>query len=112
VRIALAVPEDGPPRVTGETVVADGFGERADKDVFIIGPTGLARGKDGVGRAEALGLDEEGGARSEIAERGGDIFHARTDNDRMARGARFGCRGGCMGDHRPSRDLVHHHGQR
>lgn len=48
VRIELAIPEDGPPVVTRETVVADGFGEQADKDVFIIGPTGLALGKDGV----------------------------------------------------------------
>jgi len=29
-------------------VIADGFGERADKDVFIIGPTGLALGTDGL----------------------------------------------------------------
>ncbi len=48
VRIELAIPPGGPPRVTRETVVADGFGEQADKDVFIIGPTGLALGKNGV----------------------------------------------------------------
>ena len=34
--------------MTKETVIAGGFGERADKDVFIIGPTGLALGKDGT----------------------------------------------------------------
>ena len=34
--------------MTGQTVIASGFGEQAAKDVFIIGPTGLALGKDGV----------------------------------------------------------------
>lgn len=48
VRIELAIPPGGPPRVTRETVIANGFGEQADKDVFIIGPTGLALGKNGV----------------------------------------------------------------
>ncbi len=41
-RIQLAVPASGPPKVTGQTVVASGFGQQADKDVFLIGPTGLA----------------------------------------------------------------------
>ena len=31
-----------------QTVIASGFGEQADKDVFIIGPTGLALGAGGV----------------------------------------------------------------
>lgn len=48
VRIALSIPEGKPPSVTNETVVASGFGEQADKGVFIIGPTGLALGKNGV----------------------------------------------------------------
>src|SRR5208283_5565350 len=48
VRIELAVPEAGPPTVTRETVIAGGFGEQADKDVFVIGPTGLALGRDGT----------------------------------------------------------------
>ena len=47
-RIQLAVPENGPPRVTNETVVASGFGQKADKDVFVIGPTGLALGRNGT----------------------------------------------------------------
>lgn len=41
-RIRLAIPAGGPPKVTGQTVIASGFGQRADKDVFLIGPTGLA----------------------------------------------------------------------
>jgi len=48
VRLTLAIPEGKPPTVTNETVIASGFGEQADKGVFIIGPTGLALGKDGV----------------------------------------------------------------
>jgi hypothetical protein len=47
-RIDLAVPQSGPPTITKQTVVASGLGERSDKDVFIIGPTGLALGKDGT----------------------------------------------------------------
>lgn len=47
-RIDLAIPPDGPPRLMRETVIASGFGEQADKDVFIIGPTGLALGRGGV----------------------------------------------------------------
>jgi hypothetical protein len=41
-RIQLGIPADGPPKVTGQTVIASGFAQRADKDVFLIGPTGLA----------------------------------------------------------------------
>jgi len=47
-RIELAIAEGRPPVVTKETVIADGLGEQADKDVFIIGPTGLALGSGGV----------------------------------------------------------------
>jgi len=41
-RIQLAIPAGGPPKVTSQTVIASGFAQRADKDVFLIGPTGLA----------------------------------------------------------------------
>jgi len=47
-RLELSIPEGKPPTVTKQTVIASGFGERADKDVFIIGPTGLALGEGGV----------------------------------------------------------------
>jgi hypothetical protein len=40
-RINLSIPQGKQPVVTGQTVIADGLGEQADKDVFIIGPTGL-----------------------------------------------------------------------
>ena len=45
-RIELSIPEGKPPAVKSQTVIADGLSERADKEVFIIGPTGLALGKD------------------------------------------------------------------
>ena len=47
-RIDLSIPEGKPPVITGQTVVADGFGERADKDAFLVGPTGLAIAPDGT----------------------------------------------------------------
>lgn len=47
-RIELSIAEGKPPVVTKETVIAHGLGEQADKDVFIIGPTGLALGSGGV----------------------------------------------------------------
>jgi streptogramin lyase len=47
-RLTLSVPAGGKPVITGRTVVADGFGARADKSVFLIGPTGLALGPDGT----------------------------------------------------------------
>lgn len=46
-RIELAIAQGRMPVVTRETVIADGFGEQADKGVFIIGPTGLALGPNG-----------------------------------------------------------------
>jgi hypothetical protein len=47
-RIELAIPAGKPPAITKEAVVADGFGQRADRDAFLIGPTGLALGADGT----------------------------------------------------------------
>ena len=47
-RIDLSIPEGKPPVITSQTVVANGFGQRADKDAFLIGPTGLALGSDGT----------------------------------------------------------------
>jgi len=41
-RIELSIPEGKPPAITNQTVIADGLSARSDKDVFLIGPTGLA----------------------------------------------------------------------
>ena len=46
-RIELSVPASGPPAIISQTIIAGGFGARADKDVFLIGPTGLAVAPDG-----------------------------------------------------------------
>jgi len=45
-RIELSMPGGKPPVITAQTVIADGFGQRADKDAFLVGPTGLALGPD------------------------------------------------------------------
>ncbi len=47
-RIELTIAEGKVPVVSRETIVGSGFGEQADKGVFVIGPTGLALGKDGT----------------------------------------------------------------
>ena len=47
-RLDLSIPDGKPPVITNQTVIADGFGERTDKDAFLIGPTGLALGADGT----------------------------------------------------------------
>ena len=47
-RLDLAIAPGKAPAVTRETVIGEGFGEQADKGVFVIGPTGLALGADGT----------------------------------------------------------------
>jgi len=48
VRFDLTIPPGGPPQIASQTIIADGFGQRADHSVFLIGPTGLALGGDGT----------------------------------------------------------------
>ncbi len=43
-RIELSIPDGSPPVITSQTVIANGFGQRANKDAFLVGPTGLALG--------------------------------------------------------------------
>jgi hypothetical protein len=45
-RLDLSIAEGKPPVITGQTVIADGLGQRADKDAFLVGPTGLALSLD------------------------------------------------------------------
>jgi hypothetical protein len=47
-RLELSVPADKPPVLLSQTVVASGFSQRADRDNFLFGPTGLALGSDGT----------------------------------------------------------------
>ncbi len=45
-RIGLSIPAGKPPAIESQTVVASGFGQRADRDSFLIGPTGITLGLD------------------------------------------------------------------
>jgi hypothetical protein len=55
-RLNLTAADGQPPVITSQTVVADGFGQRADKDAFLVGPTGLAIGpNDTLYVSDALG---------------------------------------------------------
>jgi hypothetical protein len=47
-RLELSIPEGKAPVVTSETLIADGLGAKADKDAFMIGPTGLVLAPDGA----------------------------------------------------------------
>jgi len=47
-RIELSIPQGSPPKMTGQSVIASGISARADRDVFLIGPTGLALAPDGT----------------------------------------------------------------
>ncbi len=45
-RLELSIPDGKPPVMKSQTVIGDGFGERASKSAFLVGPTGLALGAD------------------------------------------------------------------
>jgi hypothetical protein len=47
-RIDLTIPDGKPPQIASETVVADGFGQQADLDNFLVGPTGVTLGAGNV----------------------------------------------------------------
>jgi hypothetical protein len=45
-RLELTIPEGKPPVLESQTVIGDGFAQRADRDNFLFGPTGLSLGPD------------------------------------------------------------------
>ena len=47
-RLEVSIPAGKPPALTRETVVADGLAARADRDNFLLGPTGEALAPDGT----------------------------------------------------------------
>jgi hypothetical protein len=47
VRLDVALDRGEPPRLVGDTVIAKGFDERTDINALVVGPTGLALGRDG-----------------------------------------------------------------
>ena len=47
-RLEVSIPDGKPPALTAETVVANGLAARADRDNFLLGPTGEALAPDGT----------------------------------------------------------------
>ena len=45
-RIDLSIAQGKPPVFKSQTVIADGLNARANRDAFLVGPTGLAIGRD------------------------------------------------------------------
>lgn len=45
-RLEISLPPGKPPVLESQTVIGDGFSQRADRDNFLFGPTGLALGAD------------------------------------------------------------------
>jgi len=45
-RLKLSIPEGKPPVLVDQTVIGSGFSQRADKDNFLFGPTGLVLSPD------------------------------------------------------------------
>lgn len=55
-RLEVDIPQGQPPVITGQTIIADGFGQRADRSAFLVGPTGLVIGtNDTLFLSDALG---------------------------------------------------------
>jgi glucose/arabinose dehydrogenase len=48
VRFLLSQDDNKMPRVVNSTVIGSGFGERTDPAALVVGPTGVAVGKDGT----------------------------------------------------------------
>jgi hypothetical protein len=81
-RLNLSIPSGGKPVIQSRTVVASGFGQRADKDVFLIGPTGLVLAPNGtlyvsdalqnrvVAIPDALTRTNSGGTGTEVTKGG------------------------------------------
>ena len=47
-RLSLTIPDGKPPVLVDQTVVGEGFAQRADRDNFLLGPTGLALAPNGT----------------------------------------------------------------
>jgi hypothetical protein len=45
-RLDLSIADGAIPQITKQTVIASGLGSRADRDSFLVGPTGLAMASD------------------------------------------------------------------
>jgi DNA-binding beta-propeller fold protein YncE len=74
-RLDLAIADGRPPELVGQTVIGDGFAERADFDNFLIGPTGLALGANGAlyvtdGKDNRVSVIADAATRADSAGRG------------------------------------------
>lgn len=81
-RLTLSIPPGQKPVIKARTVVANGFGQRADRDSFMIGPTGLVLSGDGtlylsdalgnriVAIADALTRSDSAGTGREVTKDG------------------------------------------
>ena len=47
-RLRLTIPDGKPPVLADQTVIGEGFAQRADRDNFLLGPTGQALSPDGT----------------------------------------------------------------
>jgi hypothetical protein len=47
-RINLSIPDGQVPKITDQTIIADGIAQQADLDNFLFGPTGVALGPEGT----------------------------------------------------------------
>ncbi len=90
-RIRLSMLAGKPPVVTSQTVIGDGFGAQSDAGVFLIGPTGLALGKDGtLYVSDAIGnrvvAIDDAAARGDSAGQGREISKNGLLNRPLAMG--------------------------
>jgi hypothetical protein len=74
-RLEVAIPAGGAPTLESQTVVGDGFAQRADLDNFLFGPTGLALGPDDTlyvtdGMDNVISAIEHASTRTESAQTG------------------------------------------
>jgi hypothetical protein len=77
-RIELSIPEGKPPAIVSQTVIGNGFSQRADRDVFLIGPTGLALGPDNATLYVSDALQNRIGAIPDAATRTDSAGTGRT----------------------------------
>ncbi len=47
-RFGLVIPDGKPPVLASQTIVGSGFAQRADRDNFLLGPTGIVLAPDGT----------------------------------------------------------------
>jgi hypothetical protein len=74
-RLEVDLPQGQPPALKSQTVIGDGFAQRADQDNFLFGPTGLALGSDDTlyvtdGLDNAITAIEHASSRTDSAHTG------------------------------------------